>query len=125
MGWMVIPFNSTTVIIDMPLGILFILAISSLGVYGVIFSGWATNSKYAFLGSVRSTAQMISYEVVLGLIILTVIFCLGDFPNLSKIIFAQQAIWYIIPLTPLALLFFIAALAETNRPPFDLPEATN
>ena len=122
-GWMVIPFNSTTVIFDTPLGILFVLAVSSLGIYGVIFSGWSANSKYAFLGSLRSTAQMISYEVVLGLIILTVVFCLGEAPSLSQIVFSQQAIWYIIPLAPLALLFFIAALAEVNRPPFDLPEA--
>jgi len=122
-GWLVIPFNSTTVLYDMSLGILFILAISSLGVYGVIFSGWAANSKYAFIGSLRSTAQMISYEVVLGLIILTVIFCLNDYPNLIKIIYSQQAIWYILPLLPLGFMFFISALAETNRAPFDLPEA--
>jgi NADH:ubiquinone oxidoreductase subunit H len=123
LGWMVIPFNNTTVIFDTPLGILFILAISSLGIYGVIFSGWSANSKYAFLGSLRSTAQMISYEVVLGLIILTVVFCLGDAPSLSQIVFSQQSVWFIIPLAPLGLLFFISALAETNRPPFDLPEA--
>lgn len=122
-GWLVIPFNSTTVLHDMPLGILFLLATSSLGIYGVIFSGWAANSKYAFLGSLRSTAQMISYEVVLGLIILTVVFCINDYPNLIKIIYSQQAIWYVIPLLPLALMFFISALAETNRAPFDLPEA--
>lgn len=123
LGWMVIPFNNSTVIFDTPLGILFVLAVSSLGIYGVIFSGWAANSKYAFLGSLRSTAQMISYEVVLGLIILTVVFCLGDSPSLSQIVFSQQAIWYIVPLAPLGLLFFISALAECNRPPFDLPEA--
>jgi NADH:ubiquinone oxidoreductase subunit H len=120
---MVIPFNNNVVLFDTPLSILFLLAISSLSIYGVIFSGWAANSKYAFLGSLRSTAQMISYEVVLGLIILTVVFCLGDSPNLTQIVLSQQAIWYIIPLAPLGLLFFIAALAETNRPPFDLPEA--
>lgn len=123
LGWMVIPFNNSTVIFDTPLGILFVLAVSSLGIYGVIFSGWAANSKYAFLGSLRSTAQMISYEVVLGLIILTVVFCLGDAPSLSQIVMSQQAIWYIVPLAPLGILFFISALAETNRPPFDLPEA--
>jgi len=122
-GWLVIPFNSTTVLYDMSLGILFILGISSLGVYGVIFSGWAANSKYAFIGSLRSTAQMISYEVVLGLIILTVVFCLNDYPNLIKIIYSQQGIWYIVPLLPLGIMFFISALAETNRAPFDLPEA--
>jgi len=122
-GWLVIPFNSTTVLYDMSLGILFILGISSLGVYGVIFSGWAANSKYAFIGSLRSTAQMISYEVVLGLIILTVVFCLNDYPNLIKIIYSQQGIWYILPLLPLGIMFFISALAETNRAPFDLPEA--
>lgn len=123
LGWMVIPFNNTTVLFDTPLSILFILAVSSLGIYGVIFSGWAANSKYAFLGSLRSTAQMISYEVVLGLIILTVVFCLGDVPSLSRIVISQQAIWYIVPLAPLGIMFFISALAETNRPPFDLPEA--
>jgi len=122
-GWLVIPLNSTTVLYDMSLGILFILGISSLGVYGVIFSGWAANSKYAFIGSLRSTAQMISYEVVLGLIILTVVFCLNDYPNLIKIIYSQQGIWYILPLLPLGIMFFISALAETNRAPFDLPEA--
>jgi len=122
-GWLVIPLNSTTVLYDMSLGILFILGISSLGVYGVIFSGWAANSKYAFIGSLRSTAQMISYEVVLGLIILTVVFCLNDYPNLIKIIYSQQGIWYIVPLLPLGIMFFISALAETNRAPFDLPEA--
>jgi len=123
LGWMVIPFNNNVVLFDTPLSILLLLAISSLGIYGVIFSGWAANSKYAFLGSLRSTAQMISYEVVLGLIILTVVFCLGDSPNLTQIVISQQAIWYIIPLAPLGILFLIAALAETNRPPFDLPEA--
>lgn len=122
-GWLVIPFNSTVVLYDDSLAVLFILAISSLGVYGVIFSGWSSNSKYAFLGSLRSTAQMISYEVVLGLIILTIIFIVNDYPNLSKIIYSQQSIWYIIPLFPLGIMFFISALAETNRTPFDLPEA--
>jgi NADH:ubiquinone oxidoreductase subunit H len=122
-GWLVIPFNSTVVLHDDSLGILFILAVSSLGVYGVIFSGWSSNSKYAFLGSLRSTAQMISYEVVLGLIILIIIFIVNDNPNLTKIIYSQQAIWYIIPLLPLGIMFFISALAETNRTPFDLPEA--
>lgn len=122
-GWLVIPFNSVVVLHDNSLGILFILAISSLGVYGVIFSGWSSNSKYALLGSLRSTAQMISYEVVLGLIILIIIFIVNDYPNLSKIIYSQQSIWYIIPCLPLGMMFFISALAETNRTPFDLPEA--
>lgn len=122
-GWMVIPFNSFSVLFDTPLSVLFILAISGLGIYGVIFSGWAANSKYAFLGSLRSTAQMISYEVVLGLIILTVVFCIGTVPSLSRIVISQQAIWYIIPNAPLFIMFFISALAETNRTPFDLSEA--
>lgn len=122
-GWIVIPFNNTTVIFDSPLAVLITLCVSSLGIYGVIFSGWAANSKYAFLGSLRSTAQMISYEVVLGLIILTVIFSLGELPSLSKIVISQQAIWYILPLAPLFIMFFISSLAETNRSPFDLPEA--
>ena len=104
------------------LGILYLLAVSSLGVYGVIFAGWSANSKYAFLGSLRSTAQMISYEVVIGLVILTVILCLGSL-NLTNIIESQVSTWYIIPLLPLSLMFLISIIAETNRAPFDLPEA--
>jgi NADH-quinone oxidoreductase subunit H len=122
LGWAVIPFSSIAVLSDLNVGILYLLAISSLGVYGILISGWASNSKYAFLGCLRSTAQMISYEVSIGFIILTVIVCSGSF-NLSKIIHAQKSVWFIIPLFPMFFLFFISSLAETNRHPFDLPEA--
>src|SRR5579885_858399 len=121
-GWAVIPLNYNVVIADLNIGILYIFAVSSLGVYGIIMSGWASNSKYAFLGSLRSTAQMISYEVSIGLIIISVFLCSGSL-NLTTIVLAQQYIWYIVPLFPLFILFFISILAETNRPPFDLPEA--
>ena len=107
---------------DLNVGVLYLFAISSLGVYGIITAGWSSNSKYAFLGSLRSAAQMISYEVSLGLIIITVILCAGSL-NLSEIVLAQQEIWFCIPLFPLFLMFFISSLAETNRAPFDLPEA--
>lgn len=122
LGWAVIPFSSIAVLSDLNVGILYLLAISSLGVYGILISGWASNSKYAFLGCLRSTAQMISYEVSIGFIILTVIVCSGSF-NLSKIILAQKSVWFITPLFPMFFLFFISSLAETNRHPFDLPEA--
>jgi len=122
LGWAPIPFGAGITLSDMSLGILYILAISSLGVYGVIFSGWAANSKYAFIGSLRSTAQMISYEVAIGLIILTVVLLLGSL-NLNHLIESQKSVWYIIPLLPLALMFLISAIAETNRAPADLPEA--
>jgi NADH-quinone oxidoreductase subunit H len=122
LGWAVIPFGSHTVLSDLNIGLLYIFAVSSLGVYGIIMSGWASNSKYAFLGALRSAAQMVSYEVSIGLIIISVLLCAGSL-NLSKIIIAQESIWYIIPLFPVFLLFFISALAETNRAPFDLPEA--
>jgi NADH-quinone oxidoreductase subunit H len=122
MGWAVIPFNETAILADINLGILYIFAISALSVYGIIMSGWASNSKYAFLGALRSTAQMLSYEVSIGFIILSVVICAGSF-NLSEIIEAQKGIWYIIPLFPVFLIFFVSALAETNRHPFDLPEA--
>lgn len=122
LGWAVIPFGSHTVLSDLDIGLLYIFAVSSLGVYGIIMSGWASNSKYAFLGALRSAAQMISYEVSIGLVIISVLLCAGSL-NLSKIILAQESIWYIIPLFPVFLLFFISALAETNRAPFDLPEA--
>lgn len=122
MGWAVIPFNETAVLSDINVGILYLFAMSSLGVYGIILSGWASNSKYPFLGALRSTAQMVSYEVSIGFIIVTVVLCAGSY-NLTEIILAQQNIWYFIPLFPSFLLFFISALAETNRVPFDLPEA--
>tara|TARA_B100000787_G_scaffold168169_1_gene156405 strand:- start:40 stop:1032 length:993 start_codon:yes stop_codon:yes gene_type:complete len=122
LGWAVIPFGETAVLSDLNVGLLYIFAVSSLGVYGIITSGWASNSKYAFLGALRSAAQMVSYEVSIGLIIISVLLCAGSL-NLTKIIIAQESIWYIIPLFPVFLLFFISALAETNRAPFDLPEA--
>jgi NADH-quinone oxidoreductase subunit H len=122
MGWAVIPFGEGLVLSDLNLGLLYIFAISSLGVYGIITSGWASNSKYAFLGALRSTAQMVSYEVSIGLIIINVLLCTGSL-NLSIIVLAQESIWYIIPLFPVFIMFFISALAETNRAPFDLPEA--
>jgi NADH-quinone oxidoreductase subunit H len=122
MGWAVIPFGEGLVLSDLNVGILYIFAVSSLGVYGIITSGWASNSKYAFLGALRSTAQMVSYEVSIGLIIINVLICVGSL-NLSTIVLAQENIWYIIPLFPVFLMFFISALAETNRAPFDLPEA--
>jgi len=121
-GWAVIPFSYGSVLADINLGILYLFAVSSLGVYGIITSGWSSNSKYAFLGSLRSTAQMISYEVSIGLVIICVLLCTGTL-NLTKIVMYQQDIWYIIPLFPLFLIFFISSLAETNRTPFDLPEA--
>lgn len=123
MGWAVIPFGEGLVLSDLNIGILYIFAVSSLGVYGIITSGWASNSKYAFLGALRSTAQMVSYEVSIGLIIINVLLCAGSL-NLSTIVLAQEAsLWYIIPLFPVFIMFFISALAETNRAPFDLPEA--
>lgn len=122
LGWGVIPFGGGLVISDWNLGILYTLAISSMGIYGVLFAGWSANSKYAFLGSLRSTAQIISYELVLSSTILIAIFISGSF-NLISIIESQQAIWNIIPLLPVFILFFISALAETNRTPFDLVEA--
>jgi NADH-quinone oxidoreductase subunit H len=122
MGWVVIPFGEGLVLSDLNVGILYIFSISSLGIYGIITSGWASNSKYAFLGALRSTAQMVSYEVSIGLIIINVLLCVGSL-NLSTIVVSQESIWYIIPLFPVFLMFFISALAETNRAPFDLPEA--
>ena len=121
-GWVVIPFDQGVVMADINIGLMYLFAVSSLGVYGVLTAGWSSNSKYAFLGALRSTAQMISYEVSMGLIILTVFICVGSL-NLSDIIISQSDIWYIIPLLPSALMFFISILAETNRHPFDLPEA--
>lgn len=121
-GWSVIPFSHTVVLADINLGILYIFAISSLNVYGLILSGWASNSKYAFLGALRSTAQMISYEISIGFIVLSIAVCVGSL-NLSKIILAQKEIWLLVPLFPLFVMFYISMLAETNRHPFDLPEA--
>ena len=122
MGWAVIPYNSTAVLSDINVGILYIFAISALSVYGIIMSGWSSNSKYAFLGSLRSAAQMVSYEVSIGFIIISVVLCTGSF-NISDIIESQKRVWYLFPLFPMFLMFFISALAETNRHPFDLPEA--
>ena len=121
-GWAVIPFSETFVIADLNVGVTYLLATSSLGVYGIIIAGWASNSKYAFLGAIRSSAQMISYEVSIGLIIISVVLCAGSL-NLNQIILAQKKMWYVIPMFPMFILFFVSALAETNRHPFDLPEA--
>jgi NADH-quinone oxidoreductase subunit H len=121
-GWAVIPFSDGWVVSNINVGILYIFAVSSLGVYGIIMSGWASNSRYAFLGALRSSAQMVSYEVSMGFVILTVLLCVGSL-NLSDIVKAQRHIWFAIPLFPMFIVFFISALAETNRPPFDLPEA--
>tara|TARA_B100000989_G_scaffold293836_1_gene271822 strand:+ start:6744 stop:7748 length:1005 start_codon:yes stop_codon:yes gene_type:complete len=121
-AWAVIPFSENYVLADINVGILYLFAISSLGVYGIIMGGWASNSKYPFLGSIRSAAQMVSYEVSIGVIIINVLLCVGSL-NLSDIVLAQKNIWFIIPLFPMFVIFFISALAETNRPPFDLPEA--
>ena len=121
-AWAVIPFSENHVLADINVGILYIFAVSSLGVYGIIMGGWASNSKYPFLGSIRSAAQMVSYEVSIGIIIINVLLCVGSL-NLNDIVLAQQNIWFIIPLFPMFIIFFISALAETNRPPFDLPEA--
>jgi len=121
-GWAVIPFSHTVVLADVNLGILYIFAISSLNVYGLILAGWASNSKYAFLGALRSAAQMISYEISIGFIVLSIAVCVGSL-NLSKIVLAQKEIWLLVPLFPLFVMFYISMLAETNRHPFDLPEA--
>merc|ERR1712038_1791861 len=121
-GWSVIPISETIVISDLNLGILYLFAVSSLSVYGIIMAGWSSNSKYPFLGSLRSAAQMISYEVSIGFIIVNICLCAGSF-NLSSIVLAQKNVWFIIPLFPMFVLFYISMLAETNRHPFDLPEA--
>ena len=120
-AWAVIPFDAGMVLADINVGILYLFAISSLGVYGVIMAGWASNSKYAFLGALRSAAQMVSYEVSIGFVIITVLLCVGSL-NLSAIVEAQKTIWFAIPLLPMFIIFFVSALAETNRAPFDLPE---
>ena len=121
-AWAVIPFGIDQVLADINVGILYIFAVSSLGVYGIIMGGWASNSKYPFLGSIRSAAQMVSYEVSIGIIIINVLLCVGSL-NLNDIVIAQKNMWFIIPLFPMFVIFFISSLAETNRPPFDLPEA--
>ena len=121
-AWAVIPFSATQVLADINVGILYLFAVSSLGVYGIIMGGWASNSKYPFLGAIRSAAQMVSYEVSIGVIIINVLLCVGSL-NLNDIVLAQQNLWFVIPLFPMFVIFFISALAETNRPPFDLPEA--
>ena len=121
-AWAVIPFSATQVLADINVGILYLFAVSSLGVYGIIMGGWASNSKYPFLGAIRSAAQMVSYEVSIGVIIINVLLCVGSL-NLNDIVEAQKNLWFVIPLFPMFVIFFISALAETNRPPFDLPEA--
>nr|YP_010533582.1 NADH dehydrogenase subunit 1 [Gomphonema parvulum]UXX44733.1 NADH dehydrogenase subunit 1 [Gomphonema parvulum] len=121
-GWSVIPLSEGVVLSDLNLGIIYLLAISSLNVYGILFAGWSSNSKYAYLGALRSAAQMISYEISIGFTILNVVVCAGSF-NLSTIVLSQQKIWYIVPLLPVFIIFYISMLAETNRHPFDLPEA--
>nr|YP_009307362.1 NADH dehydrogenase subunit 1 [Stoneobryum bunyaense]YP_009378377.1 NADH dehydrogenase subunit 1 [Stoneobryum mirum]AOR82091.1 NADH dehydrogenase subunit 1 [Stoneobryum bunyaense]ARH10792.1 NADH dehydrogenase subunit 1 [Stoneobryum mirum] len=121
-AWAVIPFDYGMVLSDLNVGILYLFAISSLGVYGIITAGWSSNSKYAFLGALRSAAQMVSYEVSIGLIIITVLICVGS-SNFSEIVIAQKQIWFAVPLFPVFIMFFISCLAETNRAPFDLPEA--
>tara|TARA_B110001452_G_C15214310_1_gene421173 strand:- start:324 stop:1325 length:1002 start_codon:yes stop_codon:yes gene_type:complete len=121
-SWAVIPFSESYVIADINVGILYLFAVSSLGVYGIIMGGWASNSKYPFLGAIRSAAQMVSYEVSIGVIIINVLLCVGSL-NLNDIVLAQEKIWFVLPLFPMFVIFFISALAETNRPPFDLPEA--
>ena len=122
MGWVIIPYDKYSLLSELNVGVLYLFAVSSLGVYGIIMSGWSSNSKYAFLGALRSAAQMVSYEVSIGFIIVTIIVCCGSF-NLQVIIESQKNIWFVIPFFPLWMMFFVSALAETNRHPFDLPEA--
>ncbi|MGE3935752.1 MAG: NADH-quinone oxidoreductase subunit H, partial [Rhodospirillaceae bacterium] len=121
-AWAVIPFDDRVVLADINVGVLYLFAISSLGVYGIIMAGWASNSKYPFLGAMRSAAQMVSYEVAIGFVIITVLLCVGSL-NLSDIVRAQDGLWFCIPLLPMFVIFFVSGLAETNRAPFDLPEA--
>ena len=121
-AWAVIPMSEDLVLANINVGILYLFAVSSLGVYGIIMGGWASNSKYPFLGAIRSAAQMVSYEVSIGIIIINVLLCVGSL-NLNDIVIAQKELWYVIPLFPMFVIFFISSLAETNRPPFDLPEA--
>jgi len=122
LGWAIIPYDKYSVLAEINVGVLYLFAVSSLGVYGIIMSGWSSNSKYAFLGALRSAAQMVSYEVSIGFILVTIVACCGSF-NLQLIIASQKNCWFLIPFFPLFLMFFISALAETNRHPFDLPEA--
>jgi NADH-quinone oxidoreductase subunit H len=122
MGWAIIPYDKYSVLAEVNVGVLYLFAVSSLGVYGIIMSGWSSNSKYAFLGALRSAAQMVSYEVSIGFIMVTIIVCCGSY-NLQTIIESQKDVWFVIPFFPLFLMFFVSALAETNRHPFDLPEA--
>jgi len=122
MGWAIIPYDKYSMLSEINIGVLYLFAISSLGVYGIIMSGWSSNSKYAFLGALRSAAQMVSYEVSIGFIIVTIVVCCGSF-NLQTIIECQKNVWFVVPFFPLFLMFFTSALAETNRHPFDLPEA--
>lgn len=121
-SWSVMPFGLSSVIADVPLGVIALMAISSMGVYGIVVAGWSSNSNYAFLGSLRSTAQIISYEVSFGFILVCVLICSHE-TNLTSIVVAQKNLWFFFPLFPIASLFFISCLAETNRHPFDLPEA--
>jgi len=121
-AWAVIPFSDGVVLANINVGVLYLFAISSLGVYGIILAGWASNSKYPFLGALRSAAQMVSYEVSIGFVMVTVLMCVGSL-NINDIVKAQNPWWFFIPLFPMFIVFFISALAETNRPPFDLPEA--
>jgi NADH-quinone oxidoreductase subunit H len=121
-AWAVIPVDEGWALADINVGILYLFAISSLGVYGIIIAGWASNSRYPFLGALRSAAQMVSYEVSIGFVIITVLLCVGSL-NLTDIVMAQQGLWFAIPLFPMFVIFFVSALAETNRAPFDLPEA--
>ncbi len=121
-AWAVVPVQAGVVLANINVGILYIFAISSLGVYGILMAGWSSNSKYPFFGALRSAAQMVSYEVSIGFVIITVLLCVGSL-NLTEIVMAQKTIWFFIPLFPMFIVFFISALAETNRPPFDLPEA--
>lgn len=122
MAWAVIPFDEGVVLANINVGVLYLFAISSLGVYGIIIAGWASNSKYAFLGALRSAAQMVSYEVSIGFVMITVLMCAGSL-NLSHIVEAQRTVWFVVPLFPMFVIFFVSSLAETNRAPFDLPEA--
>jgi len=122
LGWAVIPLSEGVVLSDLNLGLLFLFAVSSLAVYGIILAGWSSNSRYAFLGALRSAAQMVSYEVSIGLILINILIPVGSL-NLTRLVMFQTYVWFIFPFFPLFILFFVSALAETNRPPFDLPEA--
>jgi NADH-quinone oxidoreductase subunit H len=120
-AWVVIPFDQGVVLANINVGVLYLFAISSLGIYGIIMAGWASNSRYAFLGALRSAAQMVSYEVSIGFVIVSVLLCVGSL-NLSDVVMAQKTVWFAVPLFPMFVVFFISGLAETNRSPFDLPE---